>query len=368
MRHVNRDRYRQFVTMLLWLLVPSVASAQQDEIRAAIHDAGVAAQAVAEVATPPVDDFQTFVVRQANLEIQLGLRLYAEFDDFRAISAFRRYQLLLPDSPRAQFVGSLLTGQIYHRNEKPELSALAFEQAARVAERPYDRTFAYLLGLQELCLPLSFYVQCRHRLNELSQTPLEPQVRDLIDYQLMYTDVVLRQPGVTKERANALKSDDLRAKALGLVAQNEAFDDLPLKRAWLSGTLSAVLPGAGQLYNGRPVDALLALLVNGALGTGTYFAFVSAKSIPLGVVLSVLTAGFYSGNIVNAVVDAKKQNARQYLDFFERLKVDQWPRVAFVIEENEVLFTYGFDWPGPTLKNQAPSPSDAPTDPGSTKE
>lgn len=342
--------------ILLALSIP--ATAQQAEVTRAIHDADVAASAVAEHQPTPSDpqaEFDAYVARQAGLEVQLGLRMYAEFDDFRAITAFRRYQLLQPESAKARFIGSLMIGQIYHRNDKPELSTLAFENAARAAETPYHRTFAYLLGLQQVCLPLSLYVQCRHRLVELTNGELEPELRELVQYQIMYTDVVLRQDGVDEARAQSFESETLRVKAATLVEQDRAFDELRLKRPWLAGTMSAVVPGVGQFYNGRPVDGLLALGVTGAFGVGTYFAFAEAKSISLGVILALLTAGFYSGNIVNAVVDARKINARRYLKFFERLKAEHWPRVAFVIDEDEVLFTYGFDWPGPVGNDRGQS-------------
>ena len=184
-----------------------------------------------------------------------------------------------------------MIGQIYHRNEQPELSTLAFENAARSAETPYQRTFAYLLGLQQVCLPLSLYVQCRYRLTELTNGKLEPELRELVQYQIMYTDVVLRQDGVDESRAKSFESETLRAKALTLVEQDQSFDDLRLKKPWLAGTMSALVPGTGQLYNGRPVDALLAFGVTGAFGVGTYFAFTEAKSISLGVILTILGAG-----------------------------------------------------------------------------
>ena len=296
-------------------------------------------------AEPAADDFETFVQRQASLEVQLGLRFYEERDDFRAVTSLRRYRFL-DGSPKAAFLSSLMIGQIYHRNDKPELAVLAFEDAVRSAERPYDRTFAYLMALQELCLPLSHYAQCNVRLDALAQEPMEPAVRELVEYQLLYTDVVLRSETVSTERLAPLSEPSLREKAAGLVAQHAAFEELPLKSAFLAGTLSAVIPGAGQLYNGRPWDALLSLVFTGAFGTATYFAFFHADSIPLGVLGAVFTAGFYSGNIVNAVVDAKRINADRYRAFFEQLKVDYWPRVSFRIADDDVVFSYAFDWPG----------------------
>lgn len=283
------------------------------------------------------------------MEVQLGLRFYDEFDDYRAITAFKRYQHLLVGDAAAQFLASLMIGQVYHRNDKPELSALSFERASEAATTPYHRTFAYLMGLQELCLPLSFYLQCKYRLTALREQQLDPELADLVEYQLLYTDIVLRQP-VSSERVANIESPKLRAQASELLQADGAFEELPRKRAWLSGTLSAVVPGMGQLYNGRPVDALLSFGVNGALGAGTYLAFAQADNVALGVSLSVLLAGFYLGNIVNAVVDSRRINADRYLKFFEQLKKDHWPRVAFIIEDDEVLFTYGFDWPGPQLE------------------
>ena len=320
-------------------------------VDAPVVDAPVVEAPVAE-APSEEEEFEGFVARQAALEVQLGLRFYTEFDDYRAITALRRYRFL-DGTPKSAFLSSLMIGQIYHRNEKPDLAVLAFEEASKVATRPYDRNFAYLMAVQEMCLPLSFYAQCRQRLAALAQAPMEPALRELVDYQVLYTDVVLRSEYVTPRRLEVFSEPTLAGKAQGLVAANEEFHDIGLKRPWLSGTLSALLPGAGQLYNGRPWDAVISLLVNGAFGAATYFSFAEARSIPLGVVSAVFLAGFYSGNIVNAVTDARKINAERYLAFFEQLKADYWPRVSFRIDSNAVLFTYGFDWPGPTLDSRA---------------
>lgn len=334
--------------LVVWL--PAFAWAQDEpnvRVREAVDAAIAAARpAATEEAGPREDAFETFVARQASLEVQLALRFYAENDDFRAVTALRRYQFL-DGSSKAAFLSALMIGQIYHRNDKPELALLAFEDAARAAERPYDRTFAYLMALQEACLPLSYYAQCNLRLEAMAQERMEPQIRELVEYQLLYTDVVLRADDVTLERVAVISDPALRDKVRGLVVRSASFEDLPLKSAFLAGTLSAVLPGAGQLYNGRPWDALLAFLFAGAFGTATYFAIVN-DSPALGVLGAVLTAGFYSGNIVNAVTDAKKINAERYLAFFEQLKVDYWPRVSFRVDQSEVLFSYAFDWPATT--------------------
>ncbi len=342
------------LVLLCGLLGANAATAH--DARQAVDEAlraAVDSTQVSDVPAPTEDERFAAVVRdQAALEVQLGLRFYAEYDDYRAITALRRYQFL-DGTPSSKYLAALMIGQIYHRNEKPELATISFEEAAQAAETDYYRTFAYLMALQETCLPLSFYAQCRQRLAALAQTPMEPATRELIDYQVLYTDVVLRSEYVTPERIQMLSDERLVKKAEGLLAANEAFHDIPLKKPWLAGTLSGIVPGLGQVYNGRPIDGLVSFLVNGAFATATYLSFTRAKSIPLGVISAVFLAGFYSGNIVNAVTDARKINANRYLDFFDELKKDYWPRVAFEVEESTVLFTYGFDWPGPTLSSRA---------------
>lgn len=315
------------------------------------------AQAAPQASSPPQEDFTVFLQRQAALEVQIALKLYASFDDYRAIGALRRYQAIA-NSDQANFLASLMIGQIYHRNTRHTQAAFNFEQAIASAPSTQDRVWAYLLTVQQLCLPLSFYYECRQRLNEAVQIEqISRQQRDLIDYQRLYVDVVLRSPYVTDERAKMFAQGELQDKALGLIKRNEEFYDLELQRPWLAGTLSAVLPGAGQFYNGRYLDGAISLGVNGLFGAATYYAFVEAESIPLGVVSALFLTGFYVGNIVNAYTDAQRINAQAYLKFFEDLKIDYWPRVQFQIQQNSAQFGYTFDWPGPKpgQREQAPA-------------
>lgn len=315
----------------------------------------------AQAKAQPQEDFSIFLQRQAALEVQIALKLYASFDDYRAIGALRRYQAIA-NSDQANFLASLMIGQIYHRNTRHAQAAFNFEQAIASAPSTQDRVWAYLLTVQQLCLPLSFYYECRQRLNEAVQIEqISRQQRDLIDYQRLYVDVVLRSPYVTKERAKMFAPGELQDKAQGLIKRNEEFYDLELQRPWLAGTLSAVLPGAGQLYNGRYLDGAIALGVNGLFGAATYYAFAEAESVPLGVISALFLTGFYVGNIVNAYTDAQRINAQAYMKFFEDLKVDYWPRVQFQIQQNHVQFGYTFDWPGPKPGEREQAPATTPT-------
>jgi hypothetical protein len=82
-----------------------------------------------------------------------------------------------------------------------------------------------------------------------------------------------------------------------------------VRRPWLAGVLSAVLPGAGQAYAGSWQGAAVALVLNAALIGATaelatrrlYFSAAAA-----GTAASI----FYVGNILNAADLAQRRNER----------------------------------------------------------
>lgn len=333
------------------------------------HDAGVAhaqgivtgAHAAARLRatqTTRADEAEAFArhVRfQAALEAQVGLRLFATGDDYRAITALRRHALLDP-TPQARHLSALIIGHIYHRNARHQLAAESFEEAMLSAPDVPTRAWSYLLEIQQLCVPLRLIGDCRARLAALSDVrALTDRQRELVAYQTLFADVLLRDPSVQQRaRLDALRDPLLVKHAQALQRLDRGFDALPLQRPWLAATLSALLPGAGQAYNGRWGDAVSALLINGALGAATYYSFVELESVPAGVVSAALLAGFYAGNIVNAYTDAERINAQHYKGFFEGMTQQHWPRVRFDITRDTVRFGYRFDWPGPPRPDAAP--------------
>ena len=95
--------------------------------------------------------------------------------------------------------------------------------------------------------------------------------------------------------------------------------DLRHKSPALAGTLSAVLPGAGQLYVGRKKDAAAAFLLNGAFILGAVEAFRDDKDV-IGGILLFFEAGWYAGNIYSAIGGAHKYNDKQKNDYIYSLE------------------------------------------------
>jgi len=133
---------------------------------------------------------------------------------------------------------------------------------------------------------------------------------------------LLRQ-GKGTEAAGELRKvpggSTLRQQAEELAAAAPGYADIPRKSPGLAGGLSAVLPGAGQLYVGRPGDAAAAFLLNGAFIWATVEAFRNDNNVTGGILL-FFEAGWYLGNVYNAVSGAHKYNRRSEQRFLDDLQ------------------------------------------------
>lgn len=97
------------------------------------------------------------------------------------------------------------------------------------------------------------------------------------------------------------------------------YETLPRKSPKLAGTLSALLPGAGQLYTGRRSDGLWAFLLNAVFGGACVYAFEEGEPVA-GVFAGALTALWYGGNIYNAVNGAHLENRAREEAFFQAVE------------------------------------------------
>ncbi len=111
----------------------------------------------------------------------------------------------------------------------------------------------------------------------------------------------------------------LQEQAAGLAEEAKLYPDIPKKSPALAGGLSAVLPGAGQLYIDRPGDALVSFLLNGAFIWAAVESFHNDNNVTGGILL-FFEAGWYTGNIYNAVNGAHKFNRRSEQQFMDGIQ------------------------------------------------
>jgi hypothetical protein len=87
----------------------------------------------------------------------------------------------------------------------------------------------------------------------------------------------------------------------------------------VAGTLSAVLPGSGHLYAGRPGQAASSFLLNALFIAGAVIAFQNDSPV-LGGILVFFELGWYQGGIRSAVQAAREENQKQERKFRKELK------------------------------------------------
>src|SRR5207244_2166040 len=99
-----------------------------------------------------------------------------------------------------------------------------------------------------------------------------------------------------------------------LLAHVDEFDALPSKSRWLAGSMSAVLPGSGQVYAGRPADGAVAFTLNSVLIGGTIVAARRHENVTAAA-LGFVAFGFYTGNVYGAVNAAAKHDREEQQTF-----------------------------------------------------
>lgn len=236
--------------------------------------------------------------------------LYARQDYYRAITEYERFLFLNPSNPAVPDV-EFQIGLSYLNGEKPETAAPIFSAMAdRYAGQAIE--FRALRMAAESYARMKKYGEARGALEELQRRCPAGPGRDELDLRIAWYLLCDGEP----ELARARLASATGAPAARLVAETRAYEALPRKSPLLAGALSAAVPGAGQLYTGRPRDGLLAFVVNGCLIWAAVEAFDREQTFAGGL-LVLLDASWYAGNVYNAVNNAHKVNRRREQDFLD---------------------------------------------------
>lgn len=113
-----------------------------------------------------------------------------------------------------------------------------------------------------------------------------------------------------------------------LYVQKEEILRYPRKKKVMAGLISALLPGAGKLYAGKPHEALNAFLpvvFNGAQAAEGYY-YKKFKSPHFYIFTSIGTV-FYASNIIGSARAAARKND----EFYDRLKANTEFEIAKLI-------------------------------------
>jgi tetratricopeptide (TPR) repeat protein len=250
-------------------------------------------------------------------QFQFAEHYFEKGEYYRAIGEYERFIYFFPDSPQLELVKYKI-GLSYLKGERYYEAIEAF-QALIDEYQDTDYALKSYLGKSRAYVLLGRYDTALTSLNNLITIGRDREIRDEAYYQKgwVYLEMGLwERAGENFEEISDQARDRYRIQ--NLIHEIDAKTPLRKKNPTVAGVL-AIVPGAGHLYCGRPRDAFISFLLNGAMIYAAYEAFDEDLD-GLGVLIAFFELGFYSGNIYSAVSSAHKYNRDEKKRFLNHLR------------------------------------------------
>lgn len=248
------------------------------------------------------------IVLTDDLQIVLGDTFLDSGDYYRAITEYKKLAILFPDSNRLP-EALYKIGMAYYRGKDYESAAKSFAEVRKTYAASHFSDAAFYEGLSysklgrhhaaALAFERSRLFDEKHPAAANAQLGLSFNALDQNDFL-----------GCRAELKSFLENypEDERVPAVreSLILIDE-YEAVPLKSPPLAGTLSAILPGSGQVYAERYKDGAMAFLVNALFIAGTIVS-LDNENYALAAIVGGVGLPFYIGNIYGAANSAKKWN------------------------------------------------------------
>jgi len=233
-------------------------------------------------------------------------QLMREGEYFRAITEYRRFLFYYPDDPRRAMVHFSI-GLAFYRGESYGEALQTFQEVTQqYPQNPYGKQAWLWQG--ESLIRQGQYASAEQIYKAIAEHFPDERIGQQARFQRAWTLLYQRQwRNAAAQFQQVEPTSDLYQKAQLLVQEALAGERLPTKSPVLAGIFSGLLPGGGQLYNGRLGDALLAFFLNSLFIVGAIEAIHNDAPAIAGI-LSFLEAGWYAGNVFGAINSAHKYN------------------------------------------------------------
>lgn len=244
--------------------------------------------------------------------------LYGRGDYYRAIGEYDRLIFHFPSDRLAADARFRIAAALF-RGQRWEEAARRFREIGRDAARSDLQQQALFMvgetyrGSGDLASAVGAY---QAFIDAFPEGALAPQARLMIGWCLMARELWPEARGQILA-ANDRLPPGIDAPALAREAERGA--QLPTRAPWVAGSLSAVLPGLGQLYVGRKTDAAVAFALNALFAWATVESFRDGDYVTGGI-LGTLEIGWYIGNIYGAAGSARKYNRAAAADFLRNVQ------------------------------------------------
>lgn len=248
------------------------------------------------------------IILTDDVQMTLGNAFLAEGDYYRAITEYKKLIFLFPNSER-QAEALYQIGMAYYKGKDYESAVKSFAKVRQTYDAVYFSKAAFQEGLSYERLGNNDAAQLAF---ERART-YDSNQPDAANAHLGLALIAAKQDDSAKSRIE-LKSfpsiypDDDRAASIGKsLSLLDAYEKYPKKSPGLAGTMSAILPGSGQVYAERYRDGLMAFVVNGLFIAGT-IAAIDDENYALAGIVGGIGLPFYVGNIYGAANAARKWN------------------------------------------------------------
>jgi outer membrane protein assembly factor BamD (BamD/ComL family) len=255
-------------------------------------------------------------------ELKVADAFMDEREYYRAITEYKKFLILFPESGKADYALFKIGMANYH-GEEYEVSARTL---ANLREKYPESTYAsealYFEGLGYW--KLKKYADAKTALEEVAASYPDSDHAPLA----LIANVML---ALDQDNVNASRQDmekmiaaypdypaSMRAKE-----SFELFDqyqELPKKSEILAGIMSAVVPGSGYIYAEHYGDGITAFFINALAIAGTVTA-ISNENYAVAVIVGGVGLPFYIGNIYGSANAAKKWNIAVRNELRNRISV-----------------------------------------------
>jgi TolA-binding protein len=233
-------------------------------------------------------------------------QLMREGEYFRAITEYRRFLFYYPDDPRRAMVHFSL-GLAFYRGESYVEALHTFQEVTQRYPNTIYGKQAWLWQGESL-VRQGQYATAEQLYTEITEHFPQDRIGQQARYQRAWMLLYRRQWRDAAAQFQQIAPDSELYQNSQLLAQEALVGErLPTKSPALAGIFSGLLPGSGQLYNGRLGDALLAFFLNSLFIVGAVEAVHSSAPAVAGI-LSFFEAGWYAGNVYGAINGAYKYN------------------------------------------------------------
>jgi tetratricopeptide (TPR) repeat protein len=249
------------------------------------------------------------LVISPEIQLRLAGMFLAEGENYRAVTEYKKFLHLFPDSPdRDQAMFDM--ARAYMAGEDYPAAISVFRRLRSVI--PGSEYVAESHYLEGVC-----YWQAGDTMNAVRELGLLIEVSD--DLPMVQTAIKAQaliafdkgEIGQSRDQLNGLLTRSPKGpesekvqEALGFI---DDYQQKPRKSPGLAASLSAVLPGSGYLYAGRPGDGLSAFVINALFVAGLVEA-IDRENDGLAILAVGFGLPFYVGNIYGSANAARKWN------------------------------------------------------------